>query len=638
MDALVLWCLFTAVAIAAMVTYARLPARELYQVKNPGIDTGIKRGLAFAGFPAAPVAVAVVWLLAEQLTRRLVTVAAVAATVLASAVFWPGAVNEADPDSRPISVVALVAVVAVIALTVGVARSAGFRRPRLHLREERARLLVFGLLFVVEIPWLAALIGVSLDHVPVLNSMFLSDSFVDQPGVAGLHPAVHAGLHHGLCGAMLVSSSLWLSRRLGGMSNVVHRRLVAGYLGLLIAYGGANALQDFWLEQIVKRDRVGWQFPYMLQPHASWASLGIVAGAALISPILLRTAAGSRTSRSMRFALLVIGIAGIASLTAGASTVRGAAPPPKPSSGPSELPGPDPLLRELIGFKVRYRNMLKRNVRLVRTVTVPYTAWNGARRHAVLVLPKWYGSRTDPAIPLVISPHGRGGTPEANARFWGGLPAFGPYAVVNPQGQGRKLTAYSWGGRGQIDDFARMPSILEKALPWFHVDRARVYAIGSSMGGQETLLLTALHPKLLTAAAPLDSATDMAARYKAFARTPGEGGLQRIARVEIGGTPTSDPQAYALRSPISYVQQLATSGVPIDIWWSRNDKIVVDQNQESGRLYRAIKRANPKAPVEQFVGTWAHSHEMHPLARLPLALVDLKIVELDEPLSKTVKP
>ena len=352
MDALVLWCLFTAVAVAAMVTYARLPARELYQVKNPGIDTGIKRGLAFVGFPAAPVAVAVVWLLAEQLTRRLVTVAAVAATVLASAVFWPGAVDEADPDSRPISVLALVAVLAVTALTLGVARSAGFRRPRLHLRKERARLLVFGLLFIVEIPWLAALIGVSLDHVPVLNSMFLSDSFVDQPGVAGLHPAVHAGLHHGLCGAMLVSSSLWLSRRLWAMSNDVHRRLIAGYLSLLIAYGGANALQDFWLEQIVKRDLVGWQFPYMLQPRASWAFLGIVAGAAVICPILLRKAGGSRTGgdlvaaddqtwkeligvRSMRFALLAIGIAAIATLTAGASTVHGAAPPPKPSSGAS---------------------------------------------------------------------------------------------------------------------------------------------------------------------------------------------------------------------------------------------------------------------------------------------------------------
>jgi hypothetical protein len=29
---------------------------------------------------------------------------------------------------------------------------------------------------------------------------------------------------------------------------------------------------------------------------------------------------------------------------------------------------------------------------------------------------------------------------------------------------------------------------------------------------------------------------------------------------------------------------------------------------------------------------------MNPLARLPLALVDLKIVELDEPLAKSVKP
>jgi pimeloyl-ACP methyl ester carboxylesterase len=310
---------------------------------------------------------------------------------------------------------------------------------------------------------------------------------------------------------------------------------------------------------------------------------------------------------------------------------------PKPSAS-SELPGPDPVLRELIGFKVRYRDLLKRNVGLVRTVTIAYRAWNGARRQAVLVLPKWYGAKTHPSIPLVISPHGRGGTAQANAKLWGGLPAFGPFAVVNPEGQGRRLTAYSWGWRGQIDDLARMPAILEKALPWFHVDRARVYAIGSSMGGQETLLLAALHPKLLTAAAPLDSATDMAARYRAFAALKNGATLQHQAQVEIGGTPATSPRAYAARSPMSYVRRLAADGVPLDIWWSRKDKIVVDQYMESGRLYRAIKHANPNAPVEQFVGNWAHSHEMHPLARLPLALVDLKIVELDEPLSKTVKP
>jgi poly(3-hydroxybutyrate) depolymerase len=333
---------------------------------------------------------------------------------------------------------------------------------------------------------------------------------------------------------------------------------------------------------------------------------------------------------------MAVGVVALASLTAAAAAIRVTAA--RPSSAASELPAPDPLLREFIGFKVRYRDLLKRNVALVRSVTVTYRAWDGARRKAVLVLPEWYGPRKDPPVPLVISPHGRGGSAQGNAELWGGLPAFGPFAVVNPEGQGRKLTAYSWGWRGQINDLARMPAILEKALPWFHVDHSRVYAIGSSMGGQETLLLAALHPTLLTAAAPLDSATDMSARYNAFATTPGEAWLQPQARTEIGGTPTSNPKAYAARSPISYVRQLARGGVPLDIWWSRSDKIVVNQYMESGRLYRAIKHANPKAPVEQFVGSWAHSHEMHPLARLPLALVDLKIIELDEPLSKAVKP
>lgn len=31
-DAPILWCVFLAVVVAAMVTYARLPARELYHV------------------------------------------------------------------------------------------------------------------------------------------------------------------------------------------------------------------------------------------------------------------------------------------------------------------------------------------------------------------------------------------------------------------------------------------------------------------------------------------------------------------------------------------------------------------------------------------------------------------------------
>jgi hypothetical protein len=98
------------------------------------------------------------------------------------------------------------------------------------------------------------------------------------------------------------------------------------------------------------------------------------------------------------------------------------------------------------------------------------------------------------------------------------------------------------------------------------------------------------------------------------------------------------PAAYAARSPIHYVRQLAFSSVPLHIWWSLRDRVVVDQRQESGRLYREILAANPEAPVTSYVGTWAHSAEMHATARLPLALVKLKLIKLDEPLPAFAKP
>ena len=328
---------------------------------------------------------------------------------------------------------------------------------------------------------------------------------------------------------------------------------------------------------------------------------------------------------------VVLALLAVAPPPAAAST---AGSPPRAG----ELPEPDPLLRDLIGFRVRYRDLLRRRAELVRTISVPYRAYDGSVRAALLVLPRWYGPRLHPAIPLVISPHGRGITPQANTRFWGGLPAFGPFAVVNPEGQGRRLTLYSWGWRGQIDDLARMPAILTRALPWLRLDLRRVYAVGSSMGGQETLLLVARHPKLLRGASALDSATDLAARYRAFPLIVGGSWLQQLARIEVGGTPTTAPASYARRSPVHYVRQLAFSGVPLHIWWSLRDRIVVDQNQESGRLYRAIVRANPEAPVTRYVGTWAHSKEMHATARLPLALVNLKLIKLDEPLPRGVKP
>ena len=55
-----------------------------------------------------------------------------------------------------------------------------------------------------------------------------------------------------------------------------------------------------------------------------------------------------------------------------------------------------------------------------------------------------------------------------------------------------------------------------------------------------------------------------------------------------------------------------------------------DQRDESGRLFRLIQALNPKAPVTEYVGTWAHSKEFHASARLPLALVELGLIRLAE--------
>ena len=199
------------------------------------------------------------------------------------------------------------------------------------------------------------------------------------------------------------------------------------------------------------------------------------------------------------------------------------------------------------------------------------------RAAAWLLLPSHYGGWP---IPLVISPHGRGVGAAENADLWGDLPGEGNFAVINPAGEGRRTNYYSWGDPGEISDLARMPAIVRS----HGVHVSRVYAIGGSMGGQETLLLVARHPHLLAGAVAFDPATDMARRYRDFAALRDGRWLQRIARREIGGTPASDPRAYALRSPDDYVRQIAFSGVPLQLFWSRADRIISDQAEETGAL------------------------------------------------------
>jgi poly(3-hydroxybutyrate) depolymerase len=261
---------------------------------------------------------------------------------------------------------------------------------------------------------------------------------------------------------------------------------------------------------------------------------------------------------------------------------------------------------------------------------IRYRAHNGIPRWAVIVLPARYGpSEPTPPLPLVISPHGRGVRARTNARMWGNLPARGSFAVVCPGGMGRRLPLHSWGWRGQINDLARMPTIVHATRPWLRVDTQRVYAVGGSMGGQETLLLVGQHPRLLAGAVAFDSVTDFYRRYDQFAHIRKGQLLQELARIEVGGTPRSNPEAYLQRSPMHWSNEVADSAVPLQIWWSDADEIVVDQGTQSKRFFDELRRLGPRGPVEKVTGSWSHTAESYRRLQLPGAVQWLGLVDDD---------
>jgi poly(3-hydroxybutyrate) depolymerase len=250
-----------------------------------------------------------------------------------------------------------------------------------------------------------------------------------------------------------------------------------------------------------------------------------------------------------------------------------------------------------------------------------YEANGGHRRIVFVLLPRWYGPGRHPRLPLIIAPHGRGAGPFLEqGRAWGQLPAKAGFVVLMPEGQGRMLAHHSWGYRGQVDDLARMPAILRESIPWLRVDAHRIYAVGGSMGGQETLLLAAQHPGLLAGAVTFDAPTDLARRYQQVVTLPNAGSLRALMRLEVGGTPDELPEAYADRSPLHFAQALADSGVPLEMWWSTRDELVVNQRTQCGRLFAELKRLNPRARVVSVVGTWPHVAELRWDRGLPRAL------------------
>jgi hypothetical protein len=277
-ESLATLALVAAVTAAVTVTYGRIPAAQLYHVSHSGLRGGLSRAVVLLDFPFALVAPPLAAIAFDRLGGRLAGAATALATALAAVVAWPGVVDQANLDARPVNAVPALGLGLALALVLLAAREAGVgptrRRPL-----DPARLGLGLCLALVSLPWLAAELGFSISGVPVAGRLFLGDQV--RAGSVGETPvAVHLGHHHGADGLYLALAALLLTR--APLRRRRLRRLLSGYLALLFAYGVANLVQDFWTEQVVKRGWTGRELPSMLNPSLSWAWLAILLAGAVI--------------------------------------------------------------------------------------------------------------------------------------------------------------------------------------------------------------------------------------------------------------------------------------------------------------------------------------------------------------------
>jgi hypothetical protein len=279
--------LFAVVGAEILVTYTRLPARELYHVSGSGLTGGLGRLLVFLNYPTALVAIGVVVLIAERLGGRAWMLVAGAAVVLSAAVFVPGVVDQADLDPKAVNVFAALGVAATAALSVVAAVRGGVQRAAWR-RGDHVRVAIAATALLLAVPWLAADIGLSFNGIPVLGTLYQTAELRSQPGIPELHPAVHHGHHHGMDGVLLLLSALLLSRVLPEVGRRGLRTAATAYVALMLSYGIGELANDFWLEQIVKRGWTNWAIPDVTRPSASVAWGVIVLGAVVVYTILAR--------------------------------------------------------------------------------------------------------------------------------------------------------------------------------------------------------------------------------------------------------------------------------------------------------------------------------------------------------------
>lgn len=287
------WLLWMLVAVAIVVTYARVPAADLYHTSGSGIAAGFGRALVFLNFPVSLVMIAVAVLAAERLLAtgapwRWVGPTAGAAIILCATTAGPGVVDQDDLDARPINALPAIGIALAALLTWAASRRPTQRaQAPLSVGERSARAAASIVLVAIGIPWIAAELGFYLSGLPLIGDHVLSDELLPEADGSML-AAVHLGHHHGFDGVLIALSAMLLWPELGRMRPNLGRAAVSLYVTLLFTYGVVNAAQDAWFEQLVKRGSTAWELPSVLRPSAGLAWLGMLLGGLLLWLIVVR--------------------------------------------------------------------------------------------------------------------------------------------------------------------------------------------------------------------------------------------------------------------------------------------------------------------------------------------------------------
>jgi hypothetical protein len=290
-----LWLAYGAVALAVWITYARLPASDFYNVSGTGFGAGAARVLVLIGWPVSIAAVALMAVALDRLLaapldagpRRLLIATAIAAVVLCATIAWPGVIDQANLDAKPVNGLAAVGVGLCVLLTVVALHRHGLGPSMPYTTGDRIAVAVLAVMGLAAIPWILANLGFYAGDVPGLGHVFMSKQVLPEPGHPHLR-AVHLGNHEGLDGWLLAATALFLRRPLRQMRATRLRTVMSVYLAVVLAYGVLVAAGDGWNEQLVKRGWLHTGLPGVLSPKPDGGGLLLLACTAAVFMLAYR--------------------------------------------------------------------------------------------------------------------------------------------------------------------------------------------------------------------------------------------------------------------------------------------------------------------------------------------------------------